>query len=247
MPEDPAPSLQAQARDLFDISLSDDQAAAMETLTHALVEWNTRINLTAITEPEAIQVRHILDSLSLGLAIDFDAIKPKDGLRVIDVGTGAGFPGLVMAVAYPQLQVTMMDSTAKKLSFVDHMIANLGLANAITLHARAEDAGQDRRHRDQYGLVVARAVARLPALLEYTLPLAPVGGTVIAMKGTTAYEEADDSGIALRTLGGRLEDVIPVQLPGMDYMHHLIVVTKVAPTPTAYPRKPGIPSRKPIA
>ncbi len=230
-----------QAHTLFDITITPQQAHAFETLLAELITWNGQLNLTAIIEPDAVRVRHFLDSLSLGMMADFDS-----GLRVLDIGTGAGFPGLALAILYPQAHITLMDSTGKKLKFVDHIIQTLGLTNARTLHARAEDAGQEAAHRAKYDVVVARAVARLPALLEYSLPFCRVEGLFVAMKGTTAFEEVEDSGDALRILGGRVEDVIPVQLPGLDYSHYLIAVMKTKPTPKAYPRKPGIPTREPI-
>jgi 16S rRNA (guanine527-N7)-methyltransferase len=233
--------IKKQAADLFDIQLTDTTITAFNTITAELLDWNQRMNLTAITAPDEIAVRHFLDSLSLAAVVVF-----QDGMRVIDVGTGAGFPGLVLALVYPGVAVTMMDSTGKKLKFIDHVIQKLGLTNARTLHMRAEDAGQDKAHRAAYDVAVARAVARLPALLEYTLPLVGEGGAVIAMKGSTAYEEADDCGPALRALGGQIADIVPVQLPGMDYNHHLIPVTKVKRTPKLYPRRAGIPTREPI-
>lgn len=230
-----------QSAALFDLHLTPEQVAAFDTLHAELIEWNQKMNLTAITEPDAVRVRHFLDSLSLSMAL-----QPSDTSRWLDVGTGAGFPGLVLAIIYPQVAVTLMDSTAKKLKFIDHIAAKLNLSNVRTLHARAEDAGQNKAHRERYTAVVARAVARLPALLEYCLPLTQVGGVFVAMKGTTAFEELDDTGAALRVLGGRVDDVLAVNLPGMDYAHHLIVVSKTKATPRLYPRQAGIPSREPI-
>jgi 16S rRNA (guanine527-N7)-methyltransferase len=230
-----------QAQTLFNLTLTDAQVNAFEILLQELITWNEQMNLTAITEPDAVRVRHFLDSLSLDLTTDFNA-----EIRVLDVGTGAGFPGLVLAVMYPQAHITMMDSTGKKLKFIDHMISKLGLTNARTLHARAEEAGQDSAHRAKYDVVVARAVARLPALLEYCLPFCRVDGLFIAMKGTTAFDEIEDAAEAMRVLGGQVDDVVTVQLPDMDYPHYLIMVEKVKPTPKGYPRKAGIPTREPI-
>lgn len=229
------------AKELFDITITPEQMAMLETVQAELIAWNEQLNLTAITDPEGIQIRHFLDSLSLATAVDF-----ADGFRVVDVGTGAGFPGLVIAIMYPEATVTLLDSTGKKLKFIDHLIAKLGLTNAHTLHGRAEDVGNLPAHREQYDVVLARAVARLPALLEYCLPLARVGGVFVAMKGTTAYEEVDAASEALRILGGRIDDVVAVQLPTMTYSHYLIVTSKTKPTPRAYPRKPGIPTREPL-
>lgn len=229
------------AKELFDIAITPEQSAKLTTLQNELLAWNEQLNLTAITDPEAIQIRHFLDSISLGLAVDFTA-----GLSVIDVGTGAGFPGLVIALLYPETTVTLLDSTGKKLKFIDYIIQELGLSNARTLHGRAEDVGHALATREQYDVVTARAVARLPALLEYCLPLARVGGVFVAMKGTTAYEEVDAASEALRVLGGRVDDVVAVQLPTMSYSHYLITISKIKSTPKAYPRKPGIPTREPL-
>lgn len=225
----------------YDIHLTDAQAAQFETYATELVAWNERVNLTAITDLPAIQVRHFLDSLSLAPVGQL-----KDALRVMDVGTGAGFPGLPLQIAFPGIQVALLEATGKKVAFLDHLIQTLGLANARTVQARAEEAGQMPEHRARYDLVTARAVARLPGLLEYMLPLAVVGGRCIAMKGATAHKEAADARQALAVLGGRLVGIEAVTLPDVDEPHFLVVVEKIAPTPAVYPRKPGIPTRKPL-
>ncbi len=219
------------------VTLNADQEAQFEQLAAELVCWNAHTNLTAITDPEGVRVRHFLDSLTV-------PVRPDD--RVIDVGTGAGFPGLPLALAHPSLRVTLLEATGKKIAFLEHMIELLGLTNAVTLHARAEDAGQHPAHRAAYDLAVARAVARLPVLLEYLLPLVRVGGRCIAMKGITAHEEAESARRALRTLGGRLIGIETVMLPGVAEPHHLVMVEKTASTPPLYPRKPGTPSKKPL-
>jgi 16S rRNA (guanine527-N7)-methyltransferase len=221
----------------FGVTLNADQEAQFALLADALVAWNAHTNLTAITDPEGVHVRHFLDSLTV-------PVRPDD--RVIDVGTGAGFPGLPLAIAYPTLRVTLLEATGKKIAFLEHVIGRLGLMNVVTLHARAEDAGQLSAHRAAYDLAVARAVARLPVLLEYLLPLVRVGGRCIAMKGVTAHEEAESARRALRTLGGKLIGIETVMLPGIDEPHHLVMVEKTAPTPAIYPRKPGTPSKNPL-
>lgn len=233
--------LAEQAAARFGITLTAEHRSQFALYARELVEWNSRVNLTAITEPEAITVRHFLDSLSVAAALDY-----APGLRVIDVGTGAGFPGLPLKIVYPELRLTLLEATGKKIAFLDHLIGLLGLSGVDTLHARAEDAGHMSGRRAAYDRVLARSVARLPSLLEYMLPLARVGGRCIAMKGVTAQSEAADSKKALNLLGGRITRIIPVTLPGVNDAHHLIVIEKAAATPAAYPRKPGTPTHKPL-
>ncbi|MEL7234306.1 MAG: 16S rRNA (guanine(527)-N(7))-methyltransferase RsmG [Chloroflexota bacterium] len=234
--------LHAPVRDLLDIELTPEQVTNFNTYESLLIEWNEHTNLTAITEPDEIRVRHFLDSLTIAKAADLSG-----DLRGIDIGAGAGFPGLPLAIAFENLHMTLLDSVGKKVSFMQHVIYTLKLPNATATHARAEELGQNAAHRATYDLVLARAVARLPGLLEYMLPLAKVGGYCIAMKGTTAHEEAESAARALNTLGGILERIENVQLPGVEIPHHLVVVRKLANTPAAYPRRPGTPTRKPIA
>lgn len=230
-----------EARELFDLELTPQQADQFSIYARELIAWNEKINLTTITEPDAIRVRHFLDALSLVTIIGFD---PGD--KVIDVGTGAGVPGLALAIAFPQIRVTLMDSTAKKLNFCQHVADTIGLQNVETLHARAEDAGQNPAHREQYDVVVARAVALLPALLEYLLPLAKVGGYCVAMKGDSAAREVEESKRALFMLKGEAKPLAEIHLPDVEKAHYLVTVEKTARTPRPYPRKAGTPTRKPI-
>ena len=199
------------------------------------------MNLTSITDPADIDIKHYLDSLSL-----VTVVPAFDGLRLIDVGAGAGFPGLALAIVFPGLKVTLLDSTGKKLRFIDHVAVELGLKNVRTLHARAEDAGRDRRHRASYDIVTARAVARMPTLMEYTLPLAKPEGQVIAMAGSTAYEDVNGAAKAIDVLGGELFTIVEINLPTIEKPRFLVVIDKVKRTPQQYPRQAGTPTRNPI-
>jgi 16S rRNA (guanine527-N7)-methyltransferase len=234
-------NLADQAAALFGLNISSTQLEQFARYGQELAAWNAHTNLTAITDPDAVVARHFLDSLSIASVVNLEA-----GLRVIDVGTGAGFPGLPLKIVFPQTQLTLLESTGKKIAFLDHVVALLGLHQVQTLHARAEEAGHMTDHRAVYDLVLARAVARLPALVEYLLPLAKVGGQCIAMKGETAATETQDAARAVDRLGGSVQRIEKVTLPGVEDTHYLIIIDKVANTPAAYPRKPGLPTRQPI-
>jgi 16S rRNA (guanine527-N7)-methyltransferase len=234
-------NLKQYAADLFSVTLMDEQVSQFDRYTEELLAWNTHTNLTAITEPEAVMVRHHLDSLSLLKFVPLDK-----GMRVADVGTGAGFPGLPLHIAVEGLYTTLIEATGKKANFCNHVIKSLDLKRVMVLNARAEDAGHISHQRGKYDLVVARAVARLPILLEYLLPLAKIGGICVAMKGTTAQQEAEDSAKALSALGGELVKIEAIELPNVPEPHFLVVVKKTRQTPGIYPRKPGIPSKMPL-
>lgn len=231
----------AGARELG-LALTAEQLARFELYYERLVAWNSRVNLTAITDYHEVQVKHFLDSLTCLLALG----EVKPGERLIDVGSGAGFPGLVLAIACPELEVTLLEATGKKAAFLKDVVSRLGLSKVRIVNARAEEAGRDPVHREAYDWAVARAVAALPELVEYLLPLCHVGGGCVAQKGSDIAGEIAMSATAIDVLGGHLERTIPVQLPGLGELRTLVVISKVAPTPSAYPRRPGVPHKRPI-
>ena len=233
------PSLLADHAHAFGIALSPAQLEAFEIYYRELIAWNARFNLTTITERDEVVVKHFLDSLSVAPALAPTAVS------LLDIGSGAGFPGLPLKIARPALRVTLIDSTGKKVEFLNHVIAEMNLRGAIALHARAEELARDPAHRENYDVAVARAVAELATLLEYALPFVRVGGVFVAQKGVEVAEEVRRAAPALMELGGRLREVTPAQLPGLE-PRHLIVVDKVAPTPGKYPRAAGAPRKKPL-
>ena len=229
------------AAEAASLSLSEEQILKFTRYDALLVDWNERMNLTAITEPRDVAVKHMVDSLTA-----YDAALFSGAPTVIDVGTGAGFPGIPLKIFDPSIRLTLMDSLAKRLAFLEAVVADLGLTGVTCVHARAEDAAHEPQRRERYDIAVSRAVARLPVLLEYTLPFVKKGGHLIALKGRTAEEEATDAKHALKLLGGRLETIRPVTLPGLSDKRAVLTITKIAPTPKAYPRKAGTPAKKPL-
>ncbi len=190
------------------MTLTRRQLEAFEWYAAELLAWNERFNLTAITDPSDIELKHFIDSLSCLLAL-----KPRPAERLVDIGTGAGFPGLPLKIVLPRLHVTLVEATGKKAEFCQHVVDGLGLEGVTVVHARAEEVGQMPEHRAAYDWAVARAVAGMPVLAEYLLPLVKLGGKAVAQKGETGPAEAHAADAALRLLGGRVQQLIPIELP----------------------------------
>lgn len=230
------------AHKLLGLTLTEQQLKAFRIYQQELVAWNERFNLTAITDPDGVQIRHFLDSLSCLLAIrDLGS-----GKRLIDIGSGAGFPGLPLKIIQPGIHVTLVEATGKKADFVRHIGETLDLRGLNVLHSRAEEVGHDPSYRETYDWVTARAVATMPTLVEYMLPFCRLGGRCLAQKGEDAAAEVSSAETGLHLLGGRLNRLIPVELPGLAETRHLVVIDKVAQTPAKYPRAPGRPSKRPL-
>jgi 16S rRNA (guanine527-N7)-methyltransferase len=234
-------SLINDALTLFNVHLTARQVMALINYEKELVEWNQKFNLTAIRDVESIRTKHFLDSYSCVLAW-----KGTPPLRLVDVGTGAGFPGIPLKIVYPTMHVTLVESVGKKAMFCQHIVSKLGLEDVEVIQARAEALGQDPAHRETYDYAVARAVANLNILSEYLLPLVKVGGTMLAQKGESGPAEAQSAEKAMKLLGGKLKQLIPVELPGVPDDRFLVLVDKVAATPPKYPRKAGIPMKTPL-
>jgi 16S rRNA (guanine527-N7)-methyltransferase len=224
----------AAAAERWHVSLAPRQLDAFHHYLRELAAWNRRFNLTRITAPEEILVKHFLDSLSCTLAADF-----HDGGRLIDVGSGAGFPGLPLKIAFPALRVTLLDSLQKRLNFLERLTSQLGITDVELVHVRAEEAGQDPRYRERFDWAVARAVARLDLLVGWLLPLARPGGCAIAMKGPDVTAELATAGPAIAALGGGLPEVTSFELPLIQVGRSLIRIPKERPTPPRYPRSMG--------
>lgn len=223
------------------LSADEKQLEQFRIYKETLLEYNKVMNLTAIEEESQIDIKHFLDSASC-LCVD----KISEGVRMIDVGTGAGFPSLPMKILCEDIDLTLMDSLQKRIRFLQEVCERMGLKGVTCLHSRAEDAGRDRRYRQQYDIAVARAVASLPVLLEYCTPFVKPGGYFICQKGPSVVEELDISKKAVSVLGCKVEELIDIEIPYSDLQHKILLIRKEKPTPPAYPRKAGKPSKEPI-
>lgn len=233
--------LAQDAYNLLGIRLTNRQIAAFERYEQELLDWNTRFNLTAIRESGGIRTKHFLDSLTCLLAW-----RDNPPGSLIDIGTGAGFPGIPLKIIYPSLNLTLVESVGKKAAFCRHIVKELGLERVEVLQARAEALGQQSSRRERYDWAVARAVANLPILAEFLLPLVRVGGAMLAQKGESGPAEAQAGENAVKVLGGRLRQLVRVHLPGVAEDRYLVIIDKIAAAPPNYPRRVGVPAKKPL-
>lgn len=223
------------------VTLSDEQLNQFALYYEMLIEKNKVMNLTAITEMKEVIIKHFVDSIMLVKAIDIFSIN-----KVADMGTGAGFPGIPLKIAFPHLEVVLMDSLAKRLSFLNEVIEELSLKSIITLHGRAEDIGRKSEYREQFDLCISRAVANLSTLSEYCLPIVKEKGYFISYKSGEITEELKSAKKAIQLLGGKEEETIFFSLPNTDYERSFIKIIKEKKTPKSFPRKAGLPSKEPL-
>ncbi|TYQ14746.1 UNVERIFIED_CONTAM: 16S rRNA (guanine527-N7)-methyltransferase [Acetivibrio alkalicellulosi] len=223
----------------FNITLSEKDISSFFIYKDILSDWNKKINLTSIEDDREVVIKHFIDSLSITPYIK------DENIKIVDIGTGAGFPGIPLKIVMDNLNITLLDSLEKRTKFLDEVIEKLNLKGIKAVHSRAEDKGISNDYREKFDKAVARAVANLPVLLEYCLPFVKVGGYFIAMKGSS-IEEIDNSKKALDILGGKIEEIAEFELPFSDIKRNIIIIRKFRQTPTKYPRKSGKPSKEPL-
>ena len=224
------------------IILTQTQFNQFDKYYEMLVEWNKVMNLTGITEYEEVNEKHFVDSLALVKALDISKVQ-----TVIDIGTGAGFPGIPLKIAFPELKITLLDSLNKRVNFLNEVIEMLGLKNVTAVHGRAEDYAKQKEHREKYDFCVSRAVANLSTLSEYCIPFVKEGGSFISYKSGKIDEELTQAENAVKILGGKVQDVVKFPLMDTDMDRSFVVIKKVKPTAKRYPRKAGLPSKEPLA
>ena len=226
---------------MISVELTDKQVSQFIKFYEMLVEWNKVMNLTGITEYDEVVMKHFVDSLSIVKIDGLDGVK-----SIIDVGTGAGFPGIPLKIAFPEIKITLLDSLNKRINFLNAVIKELGLEDIETIHGRAEDFAKKTEYREQYDLCVSRAVANLSTLSEYCLPYVKVGGRFIPYKSGEIDEELNNSKKAVQILGGKIEDVVKFQLPDTDIGRSFVKIKKNKNTAKKYPRKAGLPAKEPL-
>lgn len=224
---------------ILGVRFSVEQIEQFYKYMNLLIEWNEKMNLTAITEPKEIILKHFIDSITILKYID-------DNSKLVDVGTGAGFPGVPLSIMNPTLKITLVDSLNKRLIFLQEVVKELNLKNIEIVHARAEEFGQNKNCREKFDIATSRAVANLATLSEYLVPLVKIDGKIISMKASNAKEEINDAKKAIEVLGGKIEKIEEFDLPESDIGRTIIVIDKNKCTPAKYPRKAGTPAKEPI-
>ncbi|TET38428.1 MAG: 16S rRNA (guanine(527)-N(7))-methyltransferase RsmG, partial [Dehalococcoidia bacterium] len=223
------------------LPLTSEQVGKFEVYYEELIRWNRRVNLTAIVDYEEVQVKHFLDSLTIALAL-----KMPPSFRLLDVGSGAGIPGVPLKILFSNISLTLLDSVHKKTDFLDHLVARLGLEGVEVLTGRAEDLARDGRYREQFDLVLSRGVAQLATLVELALPFCTLGGSFIAQKKGEIERELEEAMGAIDILGGRLREVKRVELEELGEERSLVIIDKLVASPNRYPRRAGIPKKRPL-
>lgn len=229
------------------LELGPEKLKAFEVYYREIVKWNRRANLTSLITPEEVQVKHFLDSLTIYELQEFrEALSQGKEIKLVDVGTGGGFPGVPIKIVNPEINLTLVDSSRKKIQFLEHLRQVLNLESVEIIWSRAEDAARQENHRERYNWVVARALAEFPVLAEYLLPFCRVGGYVVAYKGPKIHQELENSVEVISLLGGRVVKLHQVRVTAFESPRYLLLIAKESPTPSLYPRRPGIPAKRPL-
>ena len=223
----------------INIDITDEQLEKFYRYMELLLEWNEKINLTAITETDEVILKHFIDSMTVFKYL-------VESKNIIDVGTGAGFPGIPIAIMNQNKNITLLDSLNKRIIFLNEVCSELKINNIKTYHGRAEEFGHNKQHREKYDIAISRAVANMTTLVEYLIPFIKVGGRCICMKGNDIEEELEQAKFAIKELGGKIEKVESFNLPNSDMERNIIIITKIKETPNRYPRKAGMPSKMPL-
>lgn len=223
----------------INIDITDEQLKKFYRYMYLLLEWNEKINLTAITETDEVILKHFIDSMTVFKYL-------VESKNIIDVGTGAGFPGIPIAIMNQNKNITLLDSLNKRINFLNEVCSELKINNIKTYHGRAEEFGHNKQHREKYDIAISRAVANMTTLVEYLIPFIKVGGRCICMKGNDIEEELEQAKFAIKELGGKIEKVERFNLPNSDMERNIIIITKIKETPNRYPRKAGMPSKMPL-